>query len=294
MSVNIRHISLEDQTLREAFQVHPNPVPLDQRLALLEALYDAGLRRVQVGSLVRPDRIPQMADCDRLAGYLGEFPGLEAWVMAFNRQGLERAKAAGFRSVALSASLSEMHSRRNLNCNVEPALERCRLLAGQALGLGLEVRMGLQCAFGGPMLRPPTASELVAAFRPFHDIGVSRFALADTAARATPDGVAAALRRIRLELPAAHLGLHLHGSPERLLEVLKAACNSSGCDWLDVTIEGRGGCPFLPERPMGNLGTADAVRFLNLMGSPPGLNMAKLEKAGLMLEAMLSRAKATA
>ncbi len=278
---------LEDQTLREAFQIHPRSVPFEQRLALLEQLVRAGLRRFQVGALVRPDRMPQMADCDSLADGIARIPGIEAWVMVFNHQGLVRAAKAGFSRVALSASLSEIHSRRNLNCTAEQGLDRCRYLAGLALEMGMQVRMGLQCAFGGPMFSPPSADNLLAIFKPFHEIGVDRLALADTAARALPHMIGAAFGCLRRGLPGAYLGLHLHGASRQLECNLEAAwrCRT---DWLDVTLDGRGGCPFLPTQPKANLSSGLAAKFLIKKGGDAKIDLRALDQASAMLNELLS------
>ena len=278
---------LEDQTLREAFQIHPRPVPFEQRLALLEQLALAGLRRFQVGALVRPDRMPQMADCERFAQYAARMPGIEAWIMVFNHQGLARAAKAGFKRVALSASLSEIHSGRNLNCTVAQGLDRCLDLAGMALNLGMQVRMGLQCAFGGPMLSPASAHDLLEIFKPFHGIGVDRLALADTAARALPHMIGAALGCLRRGLPEASLGLHLHGE-EPLLECNLRAAWLHRAAWLDVTLDGRGGCPFLPKQPKANLSSALTARFLKEKGVDLNIDWRSLDQASAMLQGLLS------
>lgn len=280
-------MDLEDQTLREAFQVHPRAVSTQGRTRLLAELAGAGLRRLQLGSLVRPDRMPQMAGTERLLEAAAAFPRVEAWVLVFNRRGLERAVEAGFRHVALSASLSKVHSRRNLACSVGEGLTRCRELAEDALGLGLTVRMGLQCAFGGPMRVPPGPGELADRFGPFHGLGVRRLALCDTAGRAGPGALARVLRRLRQDMPGSELGLHLHGEAERLAANLEAAWGA-GADWLDVTLQGRGGCPFLPGRPPGNLPLARATGFLRQKGHDPGLDLGRLERAAGLLEGLLT------
>lgn len=283
-------MALEDQTLREAFQMHPRTVTLEERLGLLRELLKAGVRRFQIGSLVRGDIMPQMSDTERLYSYIAGVPGLEPWAMVFNQRGLERARKAGFRHVALSASLSEIHSRRNLGCSVNQALYRCQELAGEALAQGMKVRMGLQCAFGGPMLTPPGADQLSQALAPFSRLGVPRLALCDTAGRATSERLGETLKLLRCELPGVELGLHLHGQPEQLSANLEAAW-SGGADWLDVTLSGRGGCPFLPGDPPANLSTLSAIEFLAKKGLKPDLDNKSLLRASALLENILGSGK---
>lgn len=281
-----RKVVLEDQTLREAFQAHHPALPIEKRLELLDELIGAGIRRFQIGSLVRPDLMPQMADTERLYEHFAGDPGLEPWVLVFNDRGLDRALEAGVKHVALSASLSEMHSERNLGCSVRQALSRCRDLARAALEDGLEVRMGLQCAFGGPMLHLPPPKHLANLLLPFKQMGVKRLALCDTAGRAGPKDLFQALSFLRCQLPGTELGLHLHGQPEQLYTNLEAAWDG-GVDWLDVTLNGRGGCPFLSDEPPDNLSTLAAVEFLAQKGIKSKLKLKRLRHASDLLEKML-------
>lgn len=278
---------LEDQTLREAFQIHHRVVPLAQRKLLLEEILGAGMRRCQIGSLVREDCVPQMAGTERLFLEVAQSHGVELWVMVFNRKGLERARQAGFRHIALSASLSEIHSKRNLACGVDQALHRCRQLAKDAGDLGMQVRMGLQCAFGGPMLPPPEPEELLELLLPFKRLGVERLALCDTAGRATPLGLRQVLTKVRPGLEGAELGLHLHGQPAQLSANLAEAWDG-GVDWLDGSLGGLGGCPFLPGRPPRNLSTLQAVEFLAQKGLGLELDMKKLARAQALLDSLLA------
>ncbi|MCF8032315.1 MAG: hypothetical protein K9K66_06350 [Desulfarculaceae bacterium] len=281
---------LEDQTLREALQVHARVTPWPVRLRLFEQLLESGLRRFQVGSLVRPDRMPQMAGTDELIQAIGSRPGVEIWALVLNRQGLERARACGLQGVALSASLSPRHSRRNLGRGVEEGLERARDLAREALEAGLMVRMGLQCAFGGPLLPPPAPQELARRFAPFHDLGVRRLALADTAGRATPQGLAEQLEYLHEQMPRAELGLHLHGPADKLAANLEAVAQGNAA-WLDATLGGRGGCPFLPGPPPANLSLRQAAECLAGKGLGPGLDLERLDRAANALITLLSYGK---
>ncbi|BEQ13923.1 hydroxymethylglutaryl-CoA lyase [Desulfoferula mesophila] len=283
-------MELEDQTLREAFQIQTRPVAPSERLRVLEALLEAGVRRFQLGSLVRADRMPQMAHIEQLFTDVRHMPGLEIWAMVFNFRGLQRAMDCGITHVALSASLSPIHSQRNLRCSVEHGMARCRDMAAEALAQGLTVRMGLQCAFGGPMLTPPEAGHIFQWLLPFYQMGVQRLALADTAGRATPAGIEAKLEYLREALPGAQIGLHLHGDQERLAGNLEAAW-SGGAAWLDATLMGRGGCPFLAGRPPANLPLSQAVEFLAGKGVDVDLELAGLAKAEALLSTILSNEK---
>src|ERR687897_1671305 len=56
-SVRIREVGP-----RDGFQNEPEVIPTGQKVRLIGMLVDAGLRRIEVTSFVRPDVIPQLAD----------------------------------------------------------------------------------------------------------------------------------------------------------------------------------------------------------------------------------------
>ena len=47
---------------RDGLQNEPAPVPIAARVALIEALAEAGLTRIEAGSFVSPRWVPQMAE----------------------------------------------------------------------------------------------------------------------------------------------------------------------------------------------------------------------------------------
>ena len=111
---------------RDGLQNEPGVVPLAVKLELIARLVAAGLRAVEVTSLVRPDAVPQLADADELLARLPASPGVRHPALVPNLRGLERALAAGVREVAVFASATESFARRNLNRSRsdEPALAR--------------------------------------------------------------------------------------------------------------------------------------------------------------------------
>ncbi len=85
-------VLLEDQTLRDGLQNEPRLLSLEGKLEIARLLAAAGVRRLQVGSLVDPRRVPQMAGTEELVRLVRrELPGVECTALALNEHGLERA-----------------------------------------------------------------------------------------------------------------------------------------------------------------------------------------------------------
>src|SRR5918996_3922470 len=76
---------------RDGFQNEPEVIPTDEKVRLIGMLTDAGLRRIEVTSFVRPDVIPQLADGDEVLSRYEPREGVAYSVLIPNRKGLERA-----------------------------------------------------------------------------------------------------------------------------------------------------------------------------------------------------------
>ena len=61
---------IEEQGLRDGLQSEKKFVPTEKKLALIDAIVAAGVKRIQVTSFVNPKLIPQMADAEQLCAGL--------------------------------------------------------------------------------------------------------------------------------------------------------------------------------------------------------------------------------
>ena len=279
-------VLLEDQTLRDGLQNEPRLLSLEGKLEIARLLAAAGLRRLQVGSLVDPRRVPQMAGTEELVRLVRrELPGVECTALALNEHGLERAIRSGLRRLSLSVSLADSHSRRNAGCGAGEALSRVTGLVGRAREEGMVVRAGLQCAFGGDG-EPVPWRQVVAAAGQLVAAGAAEINLADTAGKAGPDDVVRLVGRVRRAV-AVPLSLHLHGPRERALANLLAGYRA-GVRLFDVAVGGLGGCPFVPGAG-GNVATEEAAERFPSLGVPTGLDVQALAAAADHTARLLGR-----
>ena len=78
---------------RDGFQNEPEVVATDDKVRLIGMLADAGLKRIEVTSFVRPDVVPQLADAAEVLGALEPREGVAYSVLIPNRRGLDNALA---------------------------------------------------------------------------------------------------------------------------------------------------------------------------------------------------------
>ena len=287
IAIKNTHVGFEDQTLRDGLQSESRPFSLVEKKHLVSGLAHAGLKRIQVGSFVHPRRVPQMADTDELVRTLEPPEGVVFSGLVLNARGLERALACGLSDVALSASVSDSHSRRNANQSATTAINTVAGLIREAVQSGLDVRGGLQCVFGCVYEGAIDADRVLAAAEKMAAAGARSLNLADTTGMAHPRQVADLCARIDKALPDIELVLHLHDTRGLGLANMLAGFEA-GVRNFDVCTGGLGGCPFV-RGAAGNVPTEDAVHAFEAMGVATGIDLADLVRVVDDLERLLGR-----
>ena len=280
-------VLLEDETLRDGLQVESRLFSLDEKLHLFHLLQKAGIKRIQVGSFVHPKIVPQMADTEELIRAIGKQSTTVVSALILNARGLERALSCGVPHVNMSVSVSDTHSRKNARRPADDALDAMIPLIGEALSAGLDVRAGLQCAFGCVYEGQISGKKVLAAAEKMARTGVSEIYLADTTGMATPIAIREMCRRFKREFPGIRFSLHLHDTRGLGLTNLFAGYEA-GIRSFDVCTGGLGGCPFV-KGAAGNVPTEDAVNLFETMGIPPGIDLPALCTAVAYLESTLGR-----
>ncbi len=65
-----------EQSMREGMQIEDPGIPVDEKVRLLDALSDTGLRRISIGSFVHPKWVPQMAKINEISAKFKPKPGV--------------------------------------------------------------------------------------------------------------------------------------------------------------------------------------------------------------------------
>ena len=254
--------------LRDGLQMESQVVPTEQKIAWIEALLDSRIDVLQVGSFVHPEKVPQMADADRLfRHFTGSGAGRERPLLSglvLNEKGLERGLACGVELFCMGVSASETHSRRNTGMSIEEANRRIVAIAKAALAAGRRVQVSVQSAFGCGYEGPVPSERVVTIVRTFLDAGLASLSLADTAGHATPDAVEDLYARVRVLDPGADWACHFH-NPYGLALANCYAARRMGVKYFESSVAGLGGCPFTKVAG-GNTCTEDLVHALQRDG----------------------------
>ena len=291
------------ETLRDAWQGLPRPVPTERKVAFVARLLRAGFPRLDVGSFVSKTRVPAMADTDEVVAQVAALPELTGRAAAAgaagaatprftalvaSESGLERLLQHGLiDEVLYPFSFSERFQRRNTERSREEAFALLRSLAERAHAAGRTVYATISMAFGNNEGEPFDPAELRGwVARLHHEGGVDRVGLADTTAQADAGTIARVFAAVmeRNDWPVP--GAHLHVTPENQGALVGAAL-ASGCRDFDAALGALGGCQFA-QGAVSNVSTAPLVRQLHEAGfraDVPATGLVELEAEARALAA---------
>lgn len=300
-------VEYRDETMREGMQIESASISVDDKVRLLNALGETGIRRIVVGSFVSPRYTPQMADIEEVLERFTPSPGVTYTALLVNRRSYERARRFSppltieEERPFLNAHLCDVFTRRNFNRSqteefegwtavVEDARRRC------AVEAEIRVAAAWGSNFVGEFSLDQRMDLLERGHRAWDEAGipVTSVGLLDPMAWCLPHRVEEQLLAVKERWPHIHrFYLHLHNARGMALPSAYAAMRALTSDdtlVLDGTVGGIGGCPYCGTgRATGMMSTEDFFHMLEGMGIDMGVDLAKLIGCAWMLEGILGR-----
>lgn len=268
-----------------------SPVPVADRVRLIEALIEAGVAHVEIAAFVSPKAVPAMAGAADVFAAVPARPGLVRTALVPNRRGAEAALAASADELTVTVSASEAYSHRNVRMSTaesETAIASIVRLAEDATGGSVPVDAVVSCAFGSPHegeIAPADVAELAARIGA---AGTTSLTFADTTGMATPRRVQELLDALATTgLEPSDVGLHLHDTRGTAL-VNAFAALEAGVARFDTAVGGLGGSPFA-DGAGGNLATETLVALLDDLGVATGIDVEGVIAAAAVIEELVGR-----
>jgi isopropylmalate/homocitrate/citramalate synthase len=221
---------------------------------------------------------------------LTRFSTTEYPVLVPNLKGMERALAAGVRSVAVFTAASESFTRHNINATIAESLANFRPIVALAQQEGVPVRGYISTVFGCPYEGAVAPQQVLTVAQALIEMGIGELSLGDTIGVATPNQVIDVLGLLMDEgaIPVERLAVHFHDTRgTALANVLMAL--QLGISIVDSSAGGLGGCPYAPGAA-GNLATEDLLYMLHGMGIHTGVNLEKVVAATRFIAPLLGHA----
>ena len=278
-------VTLVEVGPRDGLQNEPHHVPTERKIAFVEALVEAGHRRIEVTAFVHPKVIPQLADADAVATHLPRREGLSYTALVPNAVGVGPARRTDVDQWAVFTAASETFNQRNINASVDESFERFADVLSVAGESGVTVRgycsTILHCPYEG-RINPEATVKVV---RRLIDVGCVEVSLGETIGRGTPGEIRDLCGRLAVEGLLSRCAVHLHdtygmGAANAL------AAFETGVRVFDVSAGGLGGCPFAPGAA-GNTATEDLIFMFNGMDVKTGVDLEKQIAASALMEDVL-------
>ncbi|HYH51934.1 MAG TPA: hydroxymethylglutaryl-CoA lyase [Acidimicrobiia bacterium] len=278
----IREVGPRDGLQNEA------PVPVADRVRLIDALAATGLRRIEAASFVHPAAIPAMAGAEDVLAAVERRPGVSFTALVPNRRGAERALAAGADELETILSASTTHNQKNLKRTPDETIEEIAGIVELAHAAGRPVDAAVATCFGCPYEGDIDPAVVAAYARRLLDLGADTVFFGDTTGMGSPRRVGLLLDAVEAAgIDLSVIGLHFHDTRGTGLANAYAALQR-GVARFDASIGGLGGCPYAPGAS-GNIATEDLVHMVEDLGVDTGIDLDRLIAAAHLAEGIVGR-----
>jgi hydroxymethylglutaryl-CoA lyase len=293
-----KRVQIKEVGPREGFQFEKGPIPLADKIALVDALSGTGVGTIEFTSFVSPKWVPQMADADEMVAGIRRAPGVAYEAIWLNEAGLERAarhRATLTLRPMFGVAGSDTFMRKNTNRSVDERLDELPGWAARYQALGMDwLDVGVMAAFGcnyeGDVepRRVLTVLQQVEQRASACGSRLGTIGLADTMGWANPLGIKRLVGAVRERWPATPVRLHLHDTRALAIANVVAALEV-GVDCFDSAVAGMGGCPFAAHKgAAGNVTTEDLVFLCQELGIETGIDLDAMIAAGQLAERVVS------
>ncbi|MGM0782830.1 MAG: hydroxymethylglutaryl-CoA lyase [Pseudomonadota bacterium] len=287
LPASLRHVHVTEVGPRDGLQNEPVILATADKLALVQALVDAGVREFELTSFVSPRAVPALADAAELVAEVRQIADVHVSALVPNERGAERAVAAGVDSVVLFVSASETHNAKNVNRCVADSLAGFERIARELEGSGVALRGAIATSFGCPFEGEVPVEAVGRIARHFADLGARYVSLGDTTGMATPPLVTERIEHLRQLAPTISPTLHFHNTRGiGLVNVLQGLM--LGVDRYESAIGGLGGCPFAPGAS-GNIASEDLIYLLDELGLETGIELEGMIGAARLASRLMGR-----
>jgi hydroxymethylglutaryl-CoA lyase len=288
--------------MRDGMQIEDRNIPVADKIRLLDALSETGLKEIAVGSFVSPRWTPQMAEVEAIITGFHPRAGVRYTAAAFNKRGRQRALeftpplSPSHRGAATQVNVCDVFAQRNYNRTQARELAGMPEVVEAAKQEGLtEAGIGLLSAFGsnwtGEFSDEQHLQLLDRQYQLWTEAGlrVKRVSLADPMSWNMPHRVERLLADIKSRWPSIDdFSLHLHNARGMALPSMYAALRTlDSTDLLRVqsAIGGMGGCPYCGNgRTAMMMATEDLMHMLEDMGIHTGVDLYRLIEVVWMAE----------
>ena len=264
-------VNLVEVGPRDGFQAIPAIIATEEKEKIIRGLYDAGLRRVEITSVVSNRALPQLSDAGKIISFGNQLSGCLTQVLVANAKYASIALKQGARKLVFVVSASQTHNQKNVRLSVEESLGEFREIAAMhppTTPLRVNIATALDCPFEGTM----SVSKVMHLVEQILAISANvELAICDTTGRNSPRRVTTLFNRLISDFDQENWVFHAHDTYGMGIANCLAAWHE-GVKTFDSSIGGLGGCPYAPGSS-GNVATEDLVWLFEDMSIDTGVDM---------------------
>ena len=287
MATMISEVLISEVGPRDGLQAVARTMPTEAKKRWITALYEAGLREIEVASFVPATLLPQMADAAQVVMHALTLPGLTVMALVPNLRGAQAAIEAGVHKLTIPVSASAAHSLANVRKTREAMVQELRAIVAlrDRVSPRMRIEANISTAFGCTLQGAVAEEEVVWLAGECIAAGADESGLSDTTGMANPAQVRRLFNKVRAVIGARTGAAHMHNTRGLGLANCLAAYDV-GVRTFDASLGGLGGCPSAPGAS-GNVVTEDLVFMFEAMGVTTGVDLQQLIAAREPLKAGL-------
>ena len=273
---------------RDGLQNESRILPVETKVAFIDQLSAAGFPEIEVGSFVRPDAIPQLADTSEVFKGITRHEGVIYSALVPNERGLENALQSDVDKVSVFTAASERFAQENVGASIRETIDRFKPVVIGARRAQVPVRAYISCVVSCPYegrIDPAKVREVAVKLL---EIGVSELDLGETLGVASPADMDRLLEALDGVWAPNEITMHLHDTNGSALACAFRALQL-GVRSFDCSCGGLGGCPYAPGSA-GNLASEDLIYLCDGLGLGTDVSLESVLEAARSIFGELSLA----
>ena len=184
-------------------------VSTQDKVALINALAEAGLKDIEAGAFVSPKWVPQMADSSDVISALN-LPDVNLSALTPNLRGAEAAKQVDIQEFAIFTAASEAFCQKNINCSIDESIDRFKDVMAFAKANNIRVRGYVSCVMGCPYQGDVDYNDVLKVSERLLELGCYEISLGDTIGVGTAKKVDELLDLLLQHIDKSKLAVHFH------------------------------------------------------------------------------------
>jgi hydroxymethylglutaryl-CoA lyase len=259
---------------RDAMQGIDEFIPTDKKVNYINSLLKVGYDTIDVGSFVSSKAIPQMRDTAEVLKKIDRSNTTSKLlaIIANLRGAKDAVQFDEVNYLGFPFSISETFQIRNTNSTIAESLVRVEEIQKECTKHKKQLVVYLSMAFGNPYGDAWNSDIAIHWSYKLYQMGIRIIALSDTTGVSNPENITTLFSSLIPALKDMEFGAHLHTTPDKWEEKVKAAYNS-GCRRFDSAIKGYGGCPMASDKLTGNMPTENLLSYFKKQNVPVDIDM---------------------